>query len=388
MKRIDDQIDHAVLIKGDHDDRARQDFAFAYRNFVTGELMPSNKVVYDYRVKPAFEREHGRSPASSAEIRAAMDEDNYYTFYVSARRTSQELIWHSVVPAVERGLPEAKARAKATPTAGGTLTLDPNVVVPPYVDSLDIHCMPGGYTTNYADDDIAAGAIYDRGVYLYLSGLAGGSNELNGALAAMFLKRTYPDFAPKRILDLGCTVGHSTLPYADMYPDAELYGIDVGAPVLRYAHARAESMGKKAHFHQANAEATPFEAESFDLVMSHIMLHETSTRGLPAIFRECYRLLKPGGLMFHLDQPSFKHLDDYQCFLQENETYYNNEPFWRQYRKIDLGAAAVAAGFPAEGVLEDIVPADVIAQNQNNEKLTPEQAAKKKRGYTVIVARK
>ena len=51
-----------------------------------------------------------------------------------------------------------------------------------------------------------------------------------------------PEFKPASILDCGCTVGHNTLPWAETFPEAQVTAIDVAAPVLRYAHARAESM--------------------------------------------------------------------------------------------------------------------------------------------------
>ncbi len=85
-----------------------------------------------------------------------------------------------------------------------------------------------------------------------------------------------------------------------------MHGIDVGAPVLRYAHARAESLGVPVHFSQQNAEHTDFETGSFDLVLSHIVLHETSKSALVASLRECHRLLRPGGLMLHLEIPRGK----------------------------------------------------------------------------------
>jgi ubiquinone/menaquinone biosynthesis C-methylase UbiE len=382
MKRIDDQADHGALVKGGHDDRMRQDFAFALRNYVTSELMPANRLVYEARVKPAAARASGAAPDSSRAVRSAMEQDSFYTFYVSARRTSQELIWSSVIPAVETSPP-------AEPAVGGpgSLTLNPDVVVPAYVDSLDIHCMPGGYTGAAGADDARVGAVYDRGVYLYMSGLMGPFNDGVGQLAARWLKARQPDFQPRRILDLGCGVGHATLPYCDLYPQAEVHGVDVGAGLLRYGHARAQSLGKAVHFTQANAEATGFADASFDLVMSHIVLHETSMRGLPAILRECRRLLKPGGIMLHIDQPSFSDLDPFQCFLQENETYYNNEPFWRQYRKLDLAALAVEAGFAADAVETDVLTAAVVQQSQNNEKVAADSAAARKRGFGVLLAR-
>ena len=66
--------------------------------------------------------------------------------------------------------------------------------------------------------------------------------------------------------------------------DAEIIGVDVGAPVLRYAHARAEAFGLPIHFSQQNGEETNFPDGFFDVVCSHIIMHETSTRAAPRIF--------------------------------------------------------------------------------------------------------
>lgn len=377
MKRIEDQADHGVLVKGPHDDRAAQDFAFTLRNYVTSELMPSNRTVYDRRAAPAFARREGRAPSNPAEIRAAMDADSYYRFYLSARRTSQELIWGSVIPAVERA-----NEGPTTRPAGGTLELDPATEPPRYAQAIDIHCMPGGYGV----DTPGIGAVYDRGVYLYMSGLMGPLNDAVGQLAAAWLQRARPNFQPTRVLDLGCGVGHATLPYVDRFPGAEVHGLDAGAGLLRYAHARAESLGKPVHFRQGNAEHAPYPDASFDLVASHIFLHETSTRALPKIFRECHRLLRPGGLMLHVDQPRFDDADPYATFLQENETFYNNEPFWRQYRRTDLAALAQAAGFAADDIELDVLTAAVVQQSQNNQRVTPDSEAARKRGFSVLLA--
>jgi ubiquinone/menaquinone biosynthesis C-methylase UbiE len=195
-------------------------------------------------------------------------------------------------------------------------------------------------------------------------------------LAAGWLKRRLPGFTPARILDLGCAVGHSTLPWAQHFPDAQVTGLDAGAALLRYAHARARSLGVAAHFVQADAEAAPFPDGSFDLVTSTIMLHETSTRALPAILAECRRLLRPGGVMLHIDQPRFDDDDSWATFLQENETWYNNEPFWRAYRRLDLDAVARAAGWGEDELTMEVLAADVVRQSQNNAEADPRAARK------------
>ena len=385
MKSIVDQADHAALIKGGHDDRARQDFAFTLRNLVTSQWMPSTRAVFDRRAAPVHARAHGSRPETPRDIRTAMDADGWYRFYLSARRTSQELIWESVIPPVA-------ARATDTAADGPGLApapdLDPAVTPPRYMSAIDIHCMPGGYAADRGDGDMAAGAVYDRGVYLYMSGLMGPRNDAVGALTVAWLKRHHPEFAPRRIVDLGCGVGHATLPYASGWPDAEVHGVDVAPALLRYADVRARSWDVPVQFHQRNAEATGFADASFDLVTSHIVLHETSTRALGAILAESRRLLAPGGMMVHVDQPRFDGADPWGTFLQENETHYNNEPFWRKYRSIDLKGAAMVAGFAEDEVTLDILTADVVRQSQNNEALSPEAAARRRAGFSILVGRR
>jgi SAM-dependent methyltransferase len=234
--------------------------------------------------------------------------------------------------------------------------------VPNYVTAMDIHCMPGGYAGH--DDSAGAelGALYDRGVFLYTMGYAGPLNDDMGRSVCNYIKRHYPNFKPRRILDLGCTVGHSTLPFKTAFPDAEVWGVDVAAAQLEYAHARAGALGLDVNFAQMNAEKTEFESGSFDLVVSHILLHETSTRAMPRIFDECQRLLSPGGLMIHADLPPFPKMDDFSQFLMDNETWYNNEPFWGAMREIDQESLAINAGFDAEGIVWDTAPMAIMEE--------------------------
>ena len=188
--------------------------------------------------------------------------------------------------------------------------------------------MPGNYNGEYRPGDVANGALYDRAVWLYAMGRMGPLNDDMGQTVIAYLREQHPDFRPAAILDMGCTVGHSTLPYAEHFPDAELHGIDLGAPVLRYAHARAEAMGRKVHFSQQNAERTNFADESFDLVVSHILVHETSHKAIRNIVQEAHRVLKPGGLMIHVETPPYRAMSDFDACMLDWDTRNNNEPFW------------------------------------------------------------
>ena len=117
--------------------------------------------------------------------------------------------------------------------------------------------------------------------------------------------------------------------------------------LLRYAHARAEALGAAVHFHQRSATDTGFPNESFDLVVSHNAMHEMSQDTARAMFRESYRLLKPGGVCVHQDVPiRYAELDDYSRFDRSWDRYYNGEIFWIDYGTLDLQQALVDAGFP------------------------------------------
>lgn len=355
------QAHHGMLPEITHDEASRQEFAKSLKGFVQQQILPGLEPIFRNKVSPQFEKEHGREPENRHDIRKAMTRDSYFQLYASINRIAQELLWESTNISIERQLPQLIEKAKSYSAASSAeLDIPPDFVPPRYVSALDIHCMPGGYCSEVAPDDVAAGVLYDRGVYLYTMGYTGPNNDDMGRSVCNYLVRNMPGFKPRRILDMGCTVGHSTLPYKEYFPDAEIWGIDVGAPVVRYAHARAKAMGQEVNFAQMNAEETRFEDGYFDLVVSHILLHETSGKAMPRIFNECERLLAPGGVMIHADLPPFDLMDPFTQFILDNETWYNNEPFWGAMRDMDQIALAEKAGFPRDEVRFDTAPMAVM----------------------------
>lgn len=339
---------HVMLPAPVHDERARQDFVGALRVHLASRIAPGHRIIYERRVAPALQAHLARAPADRFEVREWMDRDPYYRFWSAMQRRSQELMWESIIDPVERCAAELIAtyrRLAGARRRRGSLRLDPELVVPRYHTAVDIHLQPGGYHTEFAPDDVAAGALYDRGLQIYSAGSTGPRNEAMGTLLVKYLRARDPDFRPVRILDLGCAIGNSTLPWALAFPRARVEAIDVAAPQLRYGHARAEALGIAVHFSQQNAEHTDFADGSFDLAVSHIVLHETSRSALRNILRECRRLLRPGGWMLHLEIPRGK--TPLEQFLMNWESWNNNETFGSFITDIDLAAEAVAAGFDA-----------------------------------------
>src|SRR3546814_908324 len=189
----------------------------------------------------------------------------FFCFFFFKQKTAYEMRisdWSSDVCSSDLQAAELEARAAAAP-AIGSVTVDPDFVIPSHLADHDVHLMPGGYVGD--DGGVAQGALMDRGGAVYMLGRNGGlMNDRRGHTAAAHLFHRFPDFAPKRLLELGCGIGASLVPLAGYFPGAEAHGIDVGAAQLRYAHARAAHLGAAVHLRLGDALAAPFPDESLD----------------------------------------------------------------------------------------------------------------------------
>ncbi|MFL2769702.1 MAG: class I SAM-dependent methyltransferase [Rhodospirillaceae bacterium] len=351
------QAPHALLAEPSHDELSLQSYVSTLRMHILNDIGGGLRGVYDNSVKPAFESEKGRAPKDEHEVRRAMMKNGYCRTWSSMMRSCQEMIWDSIIPSIERAQPNLNTRAeKLAKKPRGSLILDPSLKPPPYTTACDIHLMPGNYHTERGGYDVSQGMLYDRGVYVYAAGNGGPLGDTIGRSMAEHLKIRFPDFKPKRILDIGCTVGHNLLPIADAYPDAEVHAIDVSAPILRYAHGRAESLDTAIHLHQMNGEDMSFESSSFDLVMSVVTFHETSRIAMKRILNECQRVLRPGGLMIHMELPRTAEMDPFDAFYIDWDAYYNNEPFYQAFTSTDMKQAYVAAGFDENKYMELMTP--------------------------------
>jgi ubiquinone/menaquinone biosynthesis C-methylase UbiE len=342
-------VTHDMLPQATANEVSRQQFIVALKQGLNRRLRSSQAALFDNVVAPAYEAEHGHPPRHREEIRAAMQAEPAYQTWSALARAAQEQMWVAVGDSVFRDrfrLARRAAELDSSPQRLGSLTLNPDFEPPRGVTAVDIHLQTGGYALDLGGYDCSAGALYEVGGNLYAFGQGISRTDSKSAHVQRFIAERFPQLQPKRILDMGCSAGSASVPYALAFPDAEVHAIDVGAGMLRYAHARAEALGAAVHFHQMDVAATSFPDQYFDLIVSHNVMHEISDATRRGMFRESRRLLRPGGVCIHQDVPlRFGGLSEFKKFELSWDTRHNNEPYWEVYANCDPQPELEAAGF-------------------------------------------
>ncbi len=348
------ELSHDLAPAPDPDNEARGRFVSGIRSFILNDLADDLKQVYDRRAAPAFSKAHGREPETSDDAHDALVHEPAFRIYSSMRVHAQRMVWDAVGSGVLRdadALEEAEATLSDRP---GALMLDEALVVPPNVGDIDVHLMPGSYTRG--GGGLEAGAVYDRGLAIFSMGLMGKELSDIGQSMAAWVEARYPQFSPVDILDLGCTVGHNTLPWKAAYPGTSVVGIDAAPGVLRYASARARSMETDIQFRQMDASSLAYDDDSFDLVFSSMFLHELPRKVRARVFAEARRVLRPGGLMLHMELPPNDRMGPFEGFYLDWDSHYNAEPYYKGYRDEDPRELCRRAGFSQDDYIEFVVP--------------------------------
>ena len=342
-------VTHEMLPQATADEVSRQQFIVALKQGLNRGLRSTQGDLFERVVAPTYAAQHGHPPRDRDEIRTAMQAEPAYQTWSALARAAQEQMWVAVGDSVFRDrfrMARRAAELDRSPQRLGSLTLNPDFEPPRGVTAVDIHLQTGGYALDLGGYDCSAGALYEVGGNLYAFGQGISRTDSKSAHVQRFIAERSPQLKPKRLLDMGCSAGSASVPYALAFPDAEVHAIDVGAGMLRYAHARAEALGAAVHFHQMDVAATSFPDQYFDLIVSHNVMHEISDATRRGMFRESRRLLRPGSVCIHQDVPlRFGGLSEFKKFELSWDTRHNNEPYWEVYANCAPQPELEAAGF-------------------------------------------
>jgi len=102
-----------------------------------------------------------------------------------------------------------------------------------------------------------------------------------------------------RVLELGGGGGAMAAGVLDRFPDARLTLIDIDPRMVAAVRRRLAGYGDRARAEVGDATDLPFDAASFDVVVSFLMLHHAGA--WEAAVAEAARVLRPGGTFLGYD---------------------------------------------------------------------------------------
>ncbi|MDX2221933.1 MAG: methyltransferase domain-containing protein [Rhodospirillaceae bacterium] len=267
------------------------------------------------------------------------ENDPMMTMHTLAWESSQRQMWASIQDAYhaekDKYLEEMEKAEKVGP---GTLELDPKMAIPEYT-AHEIHLQPGGYV-----GDPFAGHIYLHGQNVVFNG---GNFQDNSQLMYAAAVPTPKDGKVRRIHEPGCSIGQLTQALKERFPEAEVWGTDIGAPMIRFAHLRSADMGVDVNYAQRLAEDTKFPDNHFDIVVDNLLQHEMTREAILAMYRETFRTLRPGGVYYAIDlhTGSPKPRTAFQKFQAWRDHRWNHEIWRYEYESVDMPAELRKAGF-------------------------------------------
>lgn len=231
------------------------------------------------------------------------------------------------IPAIEERREVFEPFTKAMPeNPVGSLELAPDLNVPLYQSRTEWHLEPGGWDGYDLYGPLFAFAV---GPYVFRHGgyaAVGPGADITQQRLDVISKLPRRDY--KRIFEPGCG-GVSTLrAIHTVFPEAELAGCDLSPLLLRNGHMLAERMGIKIDLKQRDATNTGEPDESVDAVVTYALHHELPPKENAKLFREMYRILKPGGDIILSDPPPFRAVDIFHAVILEWDTDNREEPFF------------------------------------------------------------
>jgi ubiquinone/menaquinone biosynthesis C-methylase UbiE len=145
-----------------------------------------------------------------------------------------------------------------------------------------------------------------------------------------------------RLLDLGCGTGRFIDSVKQVWPRLPVIGLDLSEAYTRQAKRHLQRLAW-INLVVGNAESIPVPDDSQDAVTSMFVFHELPPEVRRTVFRECARVLKPGGRLVIVDSLQRGDQPDYEGLLELFQQNFH-EPYYASYIAEAFGAIAKACG--------------------------------------------
>ncbi len=318
---------------------SQQDFTLGFRLMYSKQLRAASMSVLDRLLEA--EGIDPTTPMTAEQLLSLIEKDPAINISSRSWLANQQITWKTLMDYYHKHadfyLSEMEVADKSGP---GSLLLAPDMSIPDYARH-EIHVQPGGYV-----GDPFAGYVYHYGTNsFYISVI--GHNEQDQVHKGTAARLPLPeDGKVRRILDMGCGVGQFTAALKERFPDAEVWGVDVGGPMVRYAHMRAARLGIDVNFAQKLAQDTGFPDDYFDLVTSYIAHHEMPADVTREVIAEANRITRSGGVFYPVDFNSGGNTSPAPwMFSRWWDHRWNNEVWSFDYHAMDFSAEIAKRGF-------------------------------------------
>jgi len=252
---------------------------------------------------------------------SAVDEGGSLMSHIDAVRR----MFADLPSSAERRADQRSQEAASLPQAEG---------LPDYYTQ-NFHYQTGGWLTE------ESAKVYDVQVETLFMGAAGAMRRQAIPPIADFVRGR--DQRQMRLLDVACGSGRFIQQLTQAFPAMPMVGCDLSEAYLAEAR-RFLTSRRNASFEFANAEALPFEAESFDIVTCVYLYHELPREVRRRVTANAARVLKPGGIFVLVDSLQWGDTEVYDGLLEAFPQRFH-EPYYLDYLDDHLeGPSGVLAG--------------------------------------------
>jgi SAM-dependent methyltransferase len=254
-------------------------------------------------------------------------------------RTTQTSIWQRV--AESYGIRESeflRLLDEYDAKGPGSVIWDPDYEYPSYTQ-VETHLQEGGNS-----GDMLSGLCFDYGTQIFYGYDNDGFHEKIASDVVGPL-----DGKLNRIMDVACSEGKLTSALKRKFSEAEVWGSDISAGMVRYAHYRAVEENLEIHYLQKAVEdLDELEPGQFDLITFFLLFHEIPVPIMDRAIRNFYRLLRPGGTLWFREFPTLGNDPNglhYDGMLGALDSADNSEPYAPEFVRSNVEKRLTDAGF-------------------------------------------
>jgi|ERR1041385_4765718 demethylmenaquinone methyltransferase/2-methoxy-6-polyprenyl-1,4-benzoquinol methylase len=149
----------------------------------------------------------------------------------------------------------------------------------------------------------------------------------------------------ERVLEVGFGTGSSLIQLAEQVgSDGKVFGVDIAEQMLKVAQQKLTGLPTSARVELAcgDAENLPFVSDCFNAIFMSFTLELFDTPEIPAVLRECKRVLQPGGRLLVIGMSKE---EEEGALIHIFEWTHKHFPNFLDCRPIFVRRALTAAGF-------------------------------------------